>query len=129
MGQLIYCQNASFSGKVLDKLSKEELIACIIVVYQSDSIVGWSDTDIDGAFKIENLPFGKYNVETMYLGYKSFKTQILIESADVYYDFELIESPLLDCGFPIEPMNLFNLEDTTSKQIFSFQGGFLRSSI
>jgi hypothetical protein len=57
-------------GTLLDKDSKQPLIGATVTVING-SIVGGAATDIDGHFKIANVPLGRKTVKVTYIGYET----------------------------------------------------------
>ncbi|HSH64262.1 MAG TPA: carboxypeptidase-like regulatory domain-containing protein, partial [Bacteroidia bacterium] len=56
-------------GTVLDKESKNFLIAATITLYKDTSIIFQTSTDLQGSFRISNIPIGQYSLKATYLGY------------------------------------------------------------
>jgi len=61
-------QNAIIAGKVIDKDTQEPLIGANVVL---DATSWGAATDINGLFKIKNVPAGIYTIKTSYVGYDS----------------------------------------------------------
>lgn len=59
-------------GRIIDKNSEEPLPFATVALYQQNdsSMVTGVITDAEGAYKIMNVPFGKYQLKLSYLGYK-----------------------------------------------------------
>jgi iron complex outermembrane receptor protein len=77
--------NGILSGKVFDARSKEPLAGASVYVHEAK--VG-AVTDQAGAYRIQNLPSGKFTIEVTYSGYGSVIETIEI-NADVQRDFLL----------------------------------------
>ena len=80
-------------GVIIDADSKVTLPGANIVVMNSDPFLG-SSTDIDGKFKIENVPVGRHHLKITYLGYED-KTipNVLVESGkEMVLTIEITES-------------------------------------
>jgi TonB-dependent receptor len=80
-------------GKIIDKATGEALQGAS--VYVQGSSIG-SMTDIEGSYRIANIPFGKHNLIVSYIGYKTNTVAIEINSAktqtlDVKLDATIIE--------------------------------------
>ena len=56
-------------GRIIDQDSRTTLIGANVLVIGSDPILG-SSTDMDGSFRIENVPVGRANLKITYLGYE-----------------------------------------------------------
>lgn len=80
-------------GRVIDRESKAPLSFANVIVLNSDPQVG-TTTNLDGYFKIENLPVGRYNLQVTYVGYENAVIpEILVGSAkEVVLTIEISES-------------------------------------
>jgi Ca-activated chloride channel family protein len=58
----------TLNGKILDSLTGQPLIGANVVI--KGTALG-AATDIDGEYKIMNVPEGRYNITTSYVGYSS----------------------------------------------------------
>ncbi len=64
-------------GTVKDRDSQSPVIGANLVVVNSDPLIGAS-TDLNGKFRIENVPVGRYILRVNYLGYESLEFPILV---------------------------------------------------
>ena len=78
----------NLSGKVSDQQTGEALVG--VSVYFPDLKIGAS-TDINGEYKIQNLPKGKYVVQLKYIGYSEFVVLLNLDTITTK-DFILDES-------------------------------------
>ncbi len=87
---LSFSQNTGIiSGKVIDKKTKQPLVSAEIFVVQSSY---GTVTNIDGDFKIVNLPSGIYTLQCKLMGYVPQKKQIKVESGQTSkINFELVK--------------------------------------
>src|SRR4051812_48446244 len=79
IGFSAHSQKLSLSGLVLDKQSGEPLPGATISVEISEQkhlIV----SGLNGTFVLKNLPAGEWKVKAVYIGYKTFKTEIAANS-------------------------------------------------
>ncbi|MBL4655188.1 MAG: carboxypeptidase-like regulatory domain-containing protein, partial [Bacteroidia bacterium] len=67
-------------GTVVDQLTQQELPGATISVITSDPIMG-TITDIDGRFRIEDVPIGRQTVKISFIGYKNFTVPNIIVNA------------------------------------------------
>ena len=69
----VFSQNytQTIRGSINDYDTKEVLIGATFVILNQDPFIG-SYTDINGKFKIEKVPFGRYNIKVTYIGYQDF---------------------------------------------------------
>lgn len=82
-------------GVVKDANSKIPLIGATIIVEGSDPLMG-NTTDLEGRFRLEKVPVGRYNFKVSYLGYEPFNvSEVLVSSGkEIVLDIELRESSL-----------------------------------
>jgi hypothetical protein len=67
-------------GEVTDNESKSPLIGATVVILGTDPIVG-ATTDVNGYFKIGNVPIGRYNLQFSFMGYDpSIISEVLVSS-------------------------------------------------
>jgi hypothetical protein len=80
-------------GFVLDKDSQQPLIGATVYVSNLEDPIG-TTTDIDGSFRIENVPIGRRDIVCEYIGYSTFFAEgIILNSAkELDLNIELIES-------------------------------------
>lgn len=81
-------------GKVVDKESKTPLIgASVILTTDTSKFIG-STTDIDGYFKLENIPIGRQSLRISFLGYSpvSLLSVIVISGKENVLNIEMEES-------------------------------------
>ncbi len=66
----VSAQTQVVKGRILDATAEYPLIGATITLVDSDPIIG-SVTDIEGNFRIENVPAGRHTFIVQYIGYKS----------------------------------------------------------
>lgn len=64
-------------GTIIDKDSESPVIGATVIIANSDPLVGAS-TDLEGKFRIENVPVGRHVLRTNYVGYESLDVPILV---------------------------------------------------
>ncbi|MES2591441.1 MAG: TonB-dependent receptor [Bacteroidota bacterium] len=78
-GQTTYTQ--TLRGKVIDTDSKSPLFGANIILLNSDTLIG-STTDVDGKFRLENVPVGRRSIKVSSIGYDdAVLSNIIITSA------------------------------------------------
>lgn len=84
----LFAQNGTLAGSAKDKLTQEVLIGATINLEGTDIGVA---TDIDGNFRIANIPPKSYNVKISYIGYESeTRYNVVITSGNAnFLNFEL----------------------------------------
>lgn len=80
-------------GTVIDKDSKMPLIGANVLILNTEPVLGTS-TDVDGYFKIENVPVGRMNMIVSYLGYqdKPLNSLLLTSGKELVLNIEMEES-------------------------------------
>ncbi len=73
-------QTQVVKGVILDSQAEYELIGATITLVGSDPIVG-DVTDINGSFRIENIPVGRQTFSVQYIGYKSISVPNVLVTA------------------------------------------------
>lgn len=80
-------------GTVVDADSKITLIGATIQVVGSNPIVG-TTTDVEGAFRLDNIPVGRVDLQVSYIGYQSriIPNVVVTSGREVILDVHLQES-------------------------------------
>ena len=80
-------------GTVMDKENLMPLIGAEVAVLTTDPISG-STTDVEGLFKIENIPVGRHDLRVSYLGYEQMTIPNLLVTSgkEIVLNLELLES-------------------------------------
>lgn len=63
-------------GTIVDKVSQTPLPGANLVILNTDPLIG-STTDVDGNFRLQNIPIGTYTIRVSFTGYKEFFIQNL----------------------------------------------------
>jgi hypothetical protein len=77
--QIMWGQKFTLEGEVLDGSNKSPL-AFANVILEGTSLGSASDNE--GRFRIENIEAGTYTIFASYMGYSTFKKEIIIPSKD-----------------------------------------------
>lgn len=72
---LVFSQNGTLKGKIIDKATKEPIPFANVIVEQGGKQFGGTTSDIDGNYTIRPLPAGKFDVKATYVGYKPLLTK------------------------------------------------------
>lgn len=72
----------SLKGKVTDRSNGETLPFAIVIVKQGENIIQTSQTDFDGAYNINPLNPGKYDVEVKFAGFADYKLKDVVIEPD-----------------------------------------------
>lgn len=84
---------SAIRGTVTDKQSQFTLPGVNIVLVGSDPLIGTS-TDMDGRFRLENVPIGRHVIQVSFLGYETTTlSNILVSSGkEVDLNVQMVES-------------------------------------
>lgn len=96
LAQSIFAQQnftQNIRGTVVDKESLMPLIGAEVAVLSTENPTG-TVTDLDGRFKLENLPIGRHTVQVTYLGYEplTLSNILLTSGKELVLNLELVES-------------------------------------
>lgn len=82
-------------GIIIDKDTQQPLIGATITIENSEPSIG-TVSDIDGKFKLENVPVGRHKIICSYIGYQPFVSDnVIVNSAkEVDLSIELIEAAI-----------------------------------
>ncbi len=83
----------NIKGVIFDQDSKSPLIGATVMVVGSDPILG-NITDVDGSFKIVDVPIGRVTLAITYIGYedKVIPNLLVSSSKELYLDVAMEES-------------------------------------
>lgn len=129
-----FAQTQVVKGRVVDAQAEYELIGATVLVMGTDPVIG-TVTDVEGNFRLENVPVGRQNLSIQYIGYKAMTIPNVLVTAgkEVILQVKLEESvenldavvvtAEADKDMPINELakvsaRTFSLEETTR-----FSGG------
>jgi len=130
----VLAQTQVVKGKVLDATAEYPLIGATVRVLGTDPIIG-TTTDLEGSFRLENVPIGRQTLVVQYVGYKDISIPNLLVNTgkesvveikleeSVESLKEIVITGNVDKDLPINDMakvsaRTFSLEETTR-----FSGG------
>jgi hypothetical protein len=133
---LAFSQNLkqTVRGTIVDTDSKLPLIGATILIPGTDPLVGTS-TDINGVFRLENIPLGRIAVKISYLGYetKTISDIVVNSGKEVVLDLTMQESAVKmnevvikahkNKGVAINEMSQLSLHSITLEETRRFTGG------
>jgi len=95
MNQGLYSQNLAqtIRGKVVDSQTEAPLTGVVVIIKNANPVSG-TRTDIEGDFKIDNVPVGRQTVEFSHIGYLSYAQENIFITSDreAYLYIKLEES-------------------------------------
>src|ERR1700690_3465378 len=80
-------------GKIIDKDGKSELPGVSVILFKDSSKTATAVTDVNGIFRMENIPVGRYSLRATFLGYQQVNiSSIIVNSAkEVILNMEMEE--------------------------------------
>ena len=125
----------TIKGRVVDNDLQIPLPGATVLILESDPLIG-TTTDLDGFFRLENVPLGRYDLQISYLGYESsFVRELEVGSGkEVVVNVGLKESSLeLDEVVvrakqnkkePLNSMSIISSRQINMEEARRFAGGF-----
>lgn len=122
-------------GNLTDIDSNIPLIGATVIIAGTDPIVGTA-TDIDGNFRLEDVPVGRITLQVSYLGYesKTFPNIVVNSGKEVVLDLRMQESvvslnevvvkPKRKNGEAINEMSLVSARSVSIEQTKRYAGTF-----
>ncbi len=91
----VSAQNQTIRGTLLDKESKVPLMGATLLIMNSDPAIG-TTTDLDGSFRLENVPVGRHDIQVSYIGYEPMNlSSVMVTSGkELVLNLEMLESPI-----------------------------------
>ena len=120
-------------GRVIDQQSKIELIGANVLI---EGTLTGAATDVDGYFRIPNVPLGRHTIKVSYLGYKPLVIpEVLVSSAkEVVLTIELEEEFIagneivvtsgIEKGTAQNPLSTVSARAFTVEETQRYAGGF-----
>lgn len=90
----VFAQNLTQTvrGTVIDKQTMQPVIGAKVIVVDSDPLIG-SVTDLDGSFRLQNVPLGRQTIRISFVGYETVTLSNLdISGKEIVLQIEMIES-------------------------------------
>ncbi len=90
----VFAQQGTLKGKLSDKATKEAIPFASVVIESGGKQYGGVNTDIDGNYTIKPIPPGKYDVKSVYVGYKSVLVKDVVINNDkiTFLDIDMEQS-------------------------------------
>ena len=83
----------TIKGVVLDRVTKQPLVGATVKVADIQPLMG-AIADLDGNYRIENVPLGRHRLEVTYIGYETYVSDnnILNAAKELDLTIELVEA-------------------------------------
>ena len=125
----------TIKGRIVDKDLQIPLPGASVVIIKSNPLIG-ATTDMDGYFRIENVPLGRYNLKINFIGYEPFIISELevgsgkevvinvgIKESSINLD-EIVIRPSRDKKEPLNSMAIISGRQINMEEARRFAGGF-----
>lgn len=122
-------------GTLLDADNKSPLIGATVVVVGSNPIVG-TMVDVDGKFRLENIPIGRITLQLSYVGYvgktipnivvnsgKEVFLQLMMEESVIKMD-EVVITANENRGDPLNDLAIVSARSVSAEETTRYAGGF-----
>lgn len=93
----VFAQNASINGTVTDSRDGNPIPFVRMLLYQQGRMTGGAQTDFDGKYALQNIPFGSYILVAESIEYEADSIQITVsaETATIIQNFSLNQEVIL----------------------------------
>lgn len=110
-------ETISVSGQLFDAETKETLPFANVAVhtFEDNALVTGAITDMDGRFKIQELPVGKYEIYFSFIGYTGTQQTLLAGGLNTVFDLGKIE--LAPSAEALEEVEVTGMEATTNSDL------------
>lgn len=122
-------------GTMVDADNKSPLIGATVVVADSDPIIG-AMVDVDGKFRLENIPTGRITLQLSYMGYvnKIIPNIVVNSGKEVFLQLTMEESVLKmkelvitaneNNGDPLNDLAIVSARSVSAEETTRYAGGF-----
>lgn len=129
-----FAQTQTIKGRVLDAQAEYELIGATVILLGSDPMIG-SVTDVEGNFRLENVPVGRQTLGVQYVGYKNATLPNILVTAgkEVVLEVKLeesvesLEAVVVTAGaerdLPINDLAKVSARAFSTEEVTRFSGG------
>ncbi len=83
---LAHAQTGTLTGTVTDESTGETLVGATVMILDLER---GAPTDIDGMYRIDNVPVGTYEVRFSYVGYRTVTETVNIEAGENVFDLAM----------------------------------------
>ena len=127
--------SGNIRGIVTDGASGQTIPFATVIVVHSNPIIG-TTTDAEGNFRLNNLPIGRYDIQSSCIGYESFiAKEIMVGSGrEAFLEIamreniqelgEVIVRPTVNKEAPLNPMALAGARMLSVEEASRYAGGF-----
>ncbi len=124
-----------FKGLILDADSKQPLPGATVFITNSDPIIG-TVTDINGNYRLENIPVGRHSITISFIGYETqvYPNAIAYSGRESMFNFSLNELSMGlnevvvtasgDNGKPMNDMALISARSVTTEEMNRLSASF-----
>lgn len=111
----LYAQEGSITGYVVDN-KKVGLVGAVVYI---DSLQRGTTTDLNGRYRLVDIPIGEYDMTVSYVGYKKIEKRIKVTEKTKEYNFVMDENLVLNdvvvAGTAGGALKTLNQQQTSSR--------------
>ncbi len=127
--------SGNIRGTVTDGASGQTLPSVTVIVMNSNPIIG-TTTDLEGNFKLNSLPVGRYDIQASFIGYEPavFREIMVSSGREVFLEIsmrenvqeleEVVVRPKVNKEVPLNPMALASARMLSVEEASRYAGGF-----
>ena len=125
----------TIKGRVVDSDLQFALPGATVIVFDYDPLIGGT-SDVDGYYRLENVPIGRYTIHISYIGYESATISALevgsgkevvvnvgLKESAVSLD-EVVVKAVQDKKKPLNSMAIISSRQINMEEARRFAGGF-----
>lgn len=72
---------SSVRGQIVDKETRSPLIGAVVQLYNDTALQGGTTSDVEGNYRLDNVPVGRYTIKVLYTGYlQALMSNIIVNS-------------------------------------------------
>jgi hypothetical protein len=128
-------QSQSISGSVRDKITQYPLAGAFVSIPGSNPVKGTS-TDVNGNFRLKELPLGRINIQVSYIGYNDvILNGVIISSGnEIFLQVEMEEkvittgdvvvSSKIQKDQPLHKMAMISARSFSTEETYKYAGSF-----
>ena len=134
MCNLAWAQTQTVKGTVIDAVAEFPVIGAAVVIANTDPLIG-ATTDLEGEFRIENVPIGRQTLVIQYIGYKSITIpnvlvttgkEVVIEARleeSVQSLEEIVITAQADKDLPLNELAKVSARTFSLEEVMRYSGG------
>ncbi len=91
-----FSQTAKISGLITEENTKSPVIDAKVYLLKDKNVVKKTLTDVSGIYNLNDINFGKYEIQVIALGYDTLEIEVNVKTASIKQNIILGENRELD---------------------------------